>query len=238
MRENIIVGDVHGCKDEFNILLDKLNYDPTKHRVILVGDILDRGSDPVGLLKQIRKMELECVLGNHEEKALRWRRHESFKLVTGTENPMKVPSDSRRKEWGSLSKSDLQWLKKLPLKLHIVDNWYVVHAGFEPAVPFHDQDIERIIRIRYVDKNGLHIKTKPNKEQPDDSFFWAERWSQPYNIIFGHQRFDEPKLFKNTNNVCIGIDTGCVFGNALTAYNLDRKEFIQTKAKKTYYSRG
>lgn len=236
MRESVIVGDIHGCRDEFNDLLDKIKYDAKKQRLIIVGDILDRGPDPVGLLKQIRKMDIESVLGNHEEKAIRWRKHEALKELTGQENPMKPPSDKRRDEWKSLSKNDLKWLSNLPLRLHVKDNWYVVHAGLEPAVDFEKQDLERIIRIRYIDKAGYYVKPK-GKEKPNESDFWAERWGQPYNIMFGHQRFEMPKRFKNTNNTCIGLDTGCVFGNMLTAYNLERDEMIQIKARKTYYER-
>lgn len=236
MREAIIIGDIHGCRDEFNDLLDKINYDTKKHRVILVGDILDRGPDPVGLLKQVRKMDLESVLGNHEEKAIRWRKYEALKDLTGQVNPMKPPSERRRDEWKSLSKNDLKWLSGLPLRLHIKDNWHVVHAGLEPAVEFEKQDLERIIRIRYVDKHGYYAKPK-GKEKPSDTEFWAERWSQPYNVVFGHQRFESVKKFENSNNICVGIDTGCVFGNMLTAYNIDRNQIIQVKAKKTYYER-
>lgn len=236
MRENIVVGDPHGTKDEFNQLLDKINYDPKKHRVLIVGDLADRGSDPVGLIKQVRKMELECVLGNHEEKILRWYRHEDIRKLAGKDNPIRV-SDQRRDEWAALSKKDLAWISSLPLQIHIKDNWYVVHAGMEPGLPFDQQDIGRIIRLRYVDANGRHVKMK-DREQPPDSWFWAERWNQPYNIIFGHQVFPEPRIFKNDNNVCIGVDSGCCFGGALTAYNIERNEFVQVKAKKTYYKRG
>jgi bis(5'-nucleosyl)-tetraphosphatase (symmetrical) len=238
MRENIIIGDAHGCRDEFNHLLDKLKYDVAKHRIILVGDILDRGPDPIGLLHQIRKMELEAVLGNHEEKALRWRRHEAMKDLTGQDNPMKELTDQRRDEWLSLTKSDLQWLTALPLKLRVKDNWYVVHAGMEPGVPFDKQDLERIIRLRYVYKNGTYAKPKKDKAQPPNSEFWAGKWTQPYNIVFGHQRFEEPKIFKNENNTCIGIDTGCCFGNTLTAFNVERNEYTQVKANKVYYKRS
>lgn len=238
MREHIIIGDIHGCREEFNQLLDKLKYDVKKHRVILVGDILDRGPDPVGLLQQIRKMELETVLGNHEEKALRWRKHEALRELTGQDNPMKELTAQRREEWLGLSKSDIQWLTSLPLQLHVKDNWYVVHAGMEPGVSFAKQDLERIIRLRYVDKHGIYVKPKKNKEQPPESQYWAYNWTQPYNIIFGHQKFDEPKVFKNDNNTCIGIDTGCCFGNTLTAFNLERNEYVQVKAHKVYYKRS
>lgn len=236
MRENIIIGDIHGSRDEFNQLLKKLNYNKEQHRIILVGDFIDRGPDPIGLVHQIQDMQLETVLGNHCEKALRWRRHEALKELTGKDNPMKEPTPQRHKEWEALTKSDLRWLTSLPLQIHIKDNWYVVHAGMEPGIPFDKQDIERIIRIRYVDKKGLYVKPK-TKDKPEGSYFWAEKWEQPFNIIFGHQRFEEPRIFKNDNNTCIGLDTGCCFGGSLTAYNLERNEYTKIKAKKVYYEK-
>lgn len=238
MRENIIVGDTHGTIDEFNLLLDKINYDPKQHRLILCGDIIDRGRDPVGLLKQIRKMGIESVLANHESKCLRWRKYEALKELTGKENPMAKISPKRAEEWMALSKNDLHWMSNLPLKINIKDNWYVVHAGMEPAIAFDKQDPEQIIRIRFVDEKGKVSKERPTPNNPIPGiYFWAERWNQPYNIIFGHQRFDEPKIFKNSNNTCVGIDTGAVFGNKLTAYNLDKNTFTFVNSKKSYYKK-
>jgi bis(5'-nucleosyl)-tetraphosphatase (symmetrical) len=237
MRESIVIGDLHGTIDEFNHLLKKLKYNKTEHRLILVGDILDRGRDPVGLLHQIQDIGIETVLGNHEEKVLRWRKYEALRELTDQENPMKKLVPERQAEWEALTKHDIQWLANLPLKIHVKDNWYVVHAGMEPAVAFDEQDIGRIIRIRYVDKKTLRYVKPKTKEQPPGTDYWADRWDQPYNIIFGHQKFDKPMVFKNKNNVCIGIDTGCVFGGSLTAFNVDKNEFIQVKADKAYYKK-
>jgi len=232
MRENIIIGDLHSCRDEFNQLLDKINYDQSKHRVIIVGDLIDRGDDPVGLVRQIRKMELECVVGNHESKMLRWLKYETRRKEDGTPNPMIPPTDKRRKEWESFSNKSINWLSNLPHQIHIKDNWYVIHAGLEPAVAFEKQKPEHMIRLRRVDKEGFAIR---GKSQIANSYFWASRWNQPYNIIFGHERHNEPTKYVNDNNICVAIDQGCVFGGYLTAYNLDRDEFIQVKARKTYY---
>lgn len=235
IRENIIIGDAHGTIDEFNQLLDKLNYDSKKHRIILCGDIIDRGPDPIGLLRQIRKMNIESVFSNHEEKALRWRTHEALHDLTGKPNPMKVKSEKRKSEWNELSKSDLQWMNDLPYKIHIKDNWYVIHAGLEPVVDFHKQDMEHIIRLRYVDEEGRFVKLKRGKkDQPKKTYFWADKWEQPYNILFGHQRHETPTKYTHQNNVCIALDTGCCFGGHLTAYILEQDKFVQVKAKRNY----
>lgn len=235
MRENIIIGDIHGCRLEFNQLLKKIKYDKNKHRVILVGDFSDRGPDSIGLIHQIQDMQIESVLANHESKLLRWRKHEAIKDLLGTENPMKEPVAIRKKEWLALSKYDLGWLDNLPVKIHIKDNWYVVHAGMEPAASFDDQDLEKMMRIRYVDEKTLKYIKPKDKDQPKGAVFWAEKWNQPFNIIFGHTRFDEPRVFKNKNNVCIGVDTSAVFGGSLTAFSIEKNEFVSVKANKIYY---
>lgn len=234
MRENIVVGDLHGCRAEFNLLLQKIGYNKSRHRVVLVGDIIDRGEDPVGLVHQIQDMGLESVLGNHEEKLLRWRQHEDQKQITAQPNPMKPPVESRKKEWLAFSREDLEWFRKLPLKIHLRDNWHVVHAGMEPCVSFEHQDLHRIIRIRYVDDHGRYIKTK-DRERPPSAHYWTDKWAQPYNIIFGHQKHARPTSYWHETNTCVALDTGCVFGGALTAYNLEANQFTQIEAKRKYY---
>lgn len=233
-RETYVVGDPHGVIEEFNLLLKKIKYNPEQHRVIICGDATDRGEDPVGLIHQIQDMNIEMILGNHEEKIIRWRKHEAFKEITGTPNPMKEPVPRRRKEWEALSKSDLKWMGSLPRTIQINENWICVHAGLENK-KVEEQDPETIIRIRFVDEiTGEYAKSK-DKEQPKGSVFWAEKWEQPMNVIFGHTRFKEPKIFKNKNNVCVATDTGAVFGGMLTAVNIDRQEFVSVKSEKKYY---
>ena len=234
-REVIVIGDPHGTRKEFNQLLEKFKYNKNKHRIILCGDAIDRGEDPIGLLHQIQDMNLEMTLANHEEKALRWRKHEAFKEATCTPNPMKEPVASRRKEWEALTKADLKWIASLPVSIRIKENWVVVHAGLVPSLSLQNQNPEHVIRVRYVDEKTLEYKAAKNKEQPKGSIFWAEAWNQPMNVVFGHTRFKEPKIFKNKNNVCVGIDTGCVYGGELTAYNINKNEFTSVKAERKYY---
>jgi Icc-related predicted phosphoesterase len=39
----ILIGDIHGCYDEFMSLLDKVNYDKDNDRLIILGDFIDKG---------------------------------------------------------------------------------------------------------------------------------------------------------------------------------------------------
>lgn len=236
MRERIVIGDCHGCIDEFNELLNVINYSRSRHRLILVGDLLDRGKDPIGLLNQIRAMELEVVLSNHEQKAYNWRRFEEQERNDGKPNPIKEPNPKRKREWLSLSEEDLLWIKNLPHILDLENEWYVVHGGLEASKSMKEQVRDNVIRTRVLDKNGDFVKMRNGEPKPEGTEFWATAWNRPHNIIFGHTVFKKPKVFTNSNNMCIGIDTGCVYGGHLTSYNIDRAEFVQVKSRKKYYS--
>lgn len=233
-RKTIIVGDIHGCKTELDELLEIINYDPKSIRLVFLGDLLHRGPDSLGVLRKVQELKGSCVIANHEFWQLRFNKLEQEYKLTGAKNPMR--SNKRRAEiYEQLSKSDFDWIRSLPSKIHLKDNWYAIHAGCQPAIPFFDQQVEQLIRCRWVDdKTGLMVEQK-NKEQPKESSYWADVWNQPYNIVFGHHGFDKPKVFKNKNNKCVGIDTRCVYGGALTAYHLEDDNFIQVKAKKVYW---
>ena len=236
-KDVIILGDIHGTIVEFNQLLDKINYDQKTQRVILVGDLVDRGDDPLGCIRLARKLNLECVLGNHESKMLRWRKHELRKHLTGQDNPMQSVNEKRKEEWESFSQEDLDWMYSLPLTIDCGNGWNILHGGLEPKSSFQEQDPEKIIRARYIDKNGKAKALKPDKSMPEETKFWATVWNGKESVIFGHSVFQEPTFFVNENNICVGIDTGCVYGNKLTAYNLTKNKFTFVKAEKAYYKK-
>ncbi len=58
------IGDVHGCFDTLNLLLEKL---PVQRRLIFIGDIINRGPKPLETIRAVMRMKnAECLLGNHE----------------------------------------------------------------------------------------------------------------------------------------------------------------------------
>ena len=71
----LVIGDVHGCLDELRALLVRCSFDGASDRLVLLGDLLDRGPDPVGCVQFARELGAESVVGNHEETHLRFRSH-------------------------------------------------------------------------------------------------------------------------------------------------------------------
>src|ERR1043165_4630837 len=150
-RRAIVIGDIHGCIDEFRKLLEsvKLREDD---RLILLGDLIDRGPDPARVVRLAHDLRAECAMGNHEEKALRWRRPELRRREDPDhyKNPMRGIDQSRLDEWAKIPDSDWDWIASLPKFIHINDDYVGVHAGCMPDVAIENQIPNELMRLRYV----------------------------------------------------------------------------------------
>lgn len=218
----ICVGDIHGCLEEFKELLLKIQYNKELDRIILLGDLIDRGDFSAETVKFARELNLECVMGNHEFKFLKW--FNSNKKIFTKEN-----------FYEKLSSEDIDYIFKMPNYIKI-NNFIAVHAGLKAGVSIENQKREDLLYIRYSDKYGNFISLKDiNKKK---SYFWTKFWKGPESIIYGHNvhSFSEPLIEEvSTDVICYGLDTGCCFGGKLTGLILETKELIQVKAKKVYF---
>jgi serine/threonine protein phosphatase 1 len=102
----LIVGDVHSCATELRILLERVQ--PT--RVILVGDVFNKGPDPAGVWELVCAWNAEAVLGNHDLRV----------IALAEAGDVRAPSAA------------IAWLKALPLFIE-GDGWMVVHGGLNPS---------------------------------------------------------------------------------------------------------
>ena len=96
MSRKILIGDVHGCSGELRELVERLRLQSSDH-VIFLGDLIDKGPDSRAVLDMILALrdqtcQVTNLLGNHEEKFLRWLRHEELSNHTGMPNPIKDAS--------------------------------------------------------------------------------------------------------------------------------------------------
>lgn len=249
----VVIGDVHGCIDEFRALVDMAG---PGDRIIQLGDLMDRGPAPAACVRFARERGIEVVLGNHDEKHLRWRRHEYVRQSNGKANPIRwMPPAAQEQNW-LLSDDDIEWLKNLPVFIDL-GNWLAVHAGFEPGRPLDKQDPKVVIRVRYVaeeTKMMVSVATDPadeaaverayaGRDQPPKSVWWHEVWDGK-NVVFGHAvQGREAKWLGKTGSVCIGIDTGCCYGGRLTALSIGEDGpgdvgFLSVPAARVYYDKN
>jgi len=242
-----VIGDPHGCADELRDLASQLGL-VDGDRVIIAGDLVDRGPDPAGVIAFARTSGFEAVLGNHDEKMLRWFNREEQRLATGRENKMKPPRPDRLAQWESIPQEDRGWVAKLPLLINLKtetgEPWIVVHAGFED-VPMDEQRPDKIIRVRWLDADGKMVPLPRDRAgktwsemTPPGAVVWATRWKGPGNVVYGHavHSLEKPRVDVRPHDQvqCWGIDTGCCFGGHLTALCLETRDFVCVQARREY----
>lgn len=119
-----LIGDVQGCADAFNQLLRKIDFSPSRDRLVLLGDMVNRGPDSLDLLRQLVALDnaVECLLGNHDLHALATATGVRPAHKSDTLAPLLAAPDAS---------ALLHWLRHRPLALHR-DGFLMVHAGVLP----------------------------------------------------------------------------------------------------------
>ena len=210
MGRTVIVGDVHGCADELDALLDRVAFASTD-RLVLAGDLVARGPDSSRVCEIARRCTAVVVRGNHEEKLVVWRArmHANMKGLGKRPEPLgrvheRVASSLRAAEWALLAGAPVSWdLPEHGLR--------VVHAGVVPGIPFDAQDRETLLRIRTVGGPGFEgngLRGKMGEER-----LWGELYEGAPHVVFGHNARRDPQL----HPWATGLDTACVYGGRLTA---------------------
>lgn len=118
-----VIGDIHGCFDQFIELLKKINYKKDEDKLILLGDLVNRGPDSLSVINHcMADSSIITVLGNHDLYLLYLL---SIDKATGSLKEV-VEADS--------NKQIFKWLLKMPLMLEIIDeftgnSFLIAHAG-------------------------------------------------------------------------------------------------------------
>jgi bis(5'-nucleosyl)-tetraphosphatase (symmetrical) len=232
-EQTIVIGDVHGCLDELDELLRLLSVKNGEH-VVFAGDLMDRGPDPVGVVRRVRELGARAVLGNHDEKHVRYGKHEARRRrEPHYKNPVSM-NDERTRQHHALADADLAFLASRPTFLRLDEKWLVVHAGLEPNRTVEEQKAAVMLRVRHVDVAGRMV---PLGHEGPLTSPWATRWDGPESVVYGHDVHDleHPRIDHPSDSVsCYGIDTGCCFGGRLTALLLPSREIVQVHAKRAY----
>jgi len=206
-RRLVIYGDIHGCFDELKKLRNSLNLQSGDVEVC-VGDIITKGKDSIKALRYIQQNNIQSVLGNHEDKLLRYIEHTKKSAF----NPTSLDEDERA-IINDLNSEDIQFLNNLPLFIRF-GALTVLHGGLFNNQRLSDltkKDKGKLLRLRYLDQKGKFI---PFGKEDDSSQFWADLYDGNEGfIVYGHQIFEEVNISPNA----MGIDTGCVYGNKLSA---------------------
>jgi Calcineurin-like phosphoesterase len=212
MKRTIIIGDVHGCMAELNLLISKIEV-TGEDDVILIGDFLRKGPDAAAVLQwAMETPNVRCILGNHEVKLLNsW--------FEGEEPERDSPDWMMKRELYCNYNDAMNFIRTRPLYIQ-GEGFTAVHAGIDP-------------RIHSIERQSAHdlltIRIPHGMDVP-----WYEAYDGESLIVFGHWARQSLVLRHNV----IGIDTGCVYGGELTALILPERRLISVPALHQYQRHG
>ena len=252
------IGDIQGCHEALQRLLEKIHFDASQDTLWLVGDLVNRGPQSLQTIQFIRSLgdAAQCVLGNHDVHLIAC--HAGVKSCKPTSSLQQILQHDDADEivnwcrqqplfhydpklnWGMVHAGLLpQWDLALALECagevetHLRSDHYAdflkVAYGSEPS-RWNDQldaqqrcrlSLNALTRMRMCgDQGGMDFSYKgPLGEQPKGLHAWfdLERKSSQLRIVFGHWS----ALGLQQRDNLLAIDTGCLWGQQLTAAQID-----------------
>lgn len=229
-----LIGDVHGCIDELRELVALLGYDlgddhvlrhPAGRRVVLLGDIVDRGPGIVDVLRIAMASEAAgtslSVIGNHDDKLRRALIGRDVQVKHGLAESLAQLED----ETPAFKRQVLAFLEAMPGHVILERGTLVAaHAGLPRELhgraDEHTRDVAMYgITAGGLDEDGLPIRVN-----------WAKQYGGPPYLAYGHTPVIEPVWYHDT----IDVDTGCVFGHRLTAVQFPERDVVSVPALREY----
>lgn len=200
-----VIGDVHGCLYTLKKLMARL---PSEAEIIFVGDLCDKGIYSKEVIEFVISNAYQCVKGNHE--------HLMQKYLHDAVIHQKHSPWSEDHRYGGVQTyqsyiddhesmfKHIAWIENLPVYIQ-KENYFITH-GY--ALPFYE----------HKDNEAYYndfLLNRYEKGMPVDS--------RDVVNIFGHCVFDEVIEHESF----YAIDTGCSYGNKLTAIELGSMKQIQ-----------
>ncbi len=249
-----IIGDVHGCYAELCDLLSDLRYEwsnkdglprhPEGRIPVFVGDLADRGPDSPAVLKLACRLVAAGLAlfapGNHDDKLFRFLKGANVTRTHGLDLTIAQWDALPEAERNTLTTDILTYLATAPTHLVLDDGKLVVaHAGIRDEwIGQHHASVKSF--TLYGDVRGFEPGT--NKPIRHD---WASEYVGQAFIAYGHT--PSPVLNWQTDeatgrryvrlpitNGTVNLDTGCVFGGALTALRYPEHELYSVPARAVY----
>ena len=120
-----LIGDLQGCHDPLVRLLEKIDFSPSRDRLYVLGDLVNRGPESGAVLRTLMRMgdAAHCVLGNHDLHLLA--------MWQGVRPPGR--RDTAQTVLLEPDANDLMdWLRHRPMAIYS-HGWLMVHAGVLPS---------------------------------------------------------------------------------------------------------
>ncbi len=222
----IAIGDIHGCAETLDLLLDRLAPGPDDH-LVFVGDYIDRGPDARGVIDRLLALREEqpCTFlrGNHEALMLDYLDRGAFDLWRANGGLTTLDSYRERDAPGPQGTAYPGRIRLLDEHVDFIrgtrlyfdtPEFFFVHAGLKP-----DRSIAENVALF-----------------DDEVFLWershlkASHLAWEKTVVCGHTPQPEPLV----RDRLIAIDTGCVYHThpllgRLTAIRLPERELLEVR---------
>jgi protein phosphatase len=198
-----------------------------ERKAIFLGDLCDRGPENAKTLRLVMHMTESgaalCVPGNHDVKLLRWLKGDQVSFTHGLDVTVRE-MEEESPEFREKARSFLSGL----VSHYMLDGGKlaVAHAGLKEKFQGRASGAVRKFCLYgettgETDEFGLPVRIG-----------WAEEYRGRAAVVYGHTPSEEAQILNNT----FRVDTGCVFGGALTALRYPERELVRVPARREYYT--
>lgn len=209
--QTLVLGDIHGCFQELQALLDKAGL-AADDAIISLGDCVDRGPETPQVLQFFKgNSNAQLIMGNHERKHVRGSLGEVKLAISQRISKLQFADDYP---------AALEYMSSLPLFLDIPEA-ILVHGSLEPGIPLQEQ-----LPTVLCGTMGGEKYLRDNYDQP-----WYELYSGEKAVLVGHRNYtktDTPFVYRER---VFGLDTSCVTGKALTGLLLPAFRFVSVPSR-------
>lgn len=224
-----VISDLHGCKAEFDEMLTKIQYRSEYDTLWIIGDICDRGNEPVPLMQEIMAdPSMHILFGNHDQ----WFQRYTQELIDTKHDNSSIDMTDDLMCWlhynGGYRTADqfmdLSFPECYDMKLYLDSNrifyqelmlknrkFLLIHAGLA------DEYLQPHVRISEVPEQVLvwsHIGI-------DDNPFSDTTMIVGHIPTFIYGEEYEGKIIHGKSDTLYHIDCGCVYGRTLGCLRLD-----------------
>ena len=206
------------------LLLKQVNYKSPDDFLIILGDLIDRGPNSVGMIKMARRLEKDgakILKGNHEIMFLMYlagHLDEEHYFRNGGNQTIQSYVETYQDGVDDALTDDITWLSGLPAMFEL-KNYVFTHAGFDPTKPLYSQDVDNFL---WGDKKKRFLKGPTGIDK--------------FTIIGHYQasalRSDkQPRVWLADGKMC--INTGADMGQFLSLVELPAGIVYATQTVKT-----
>jgi serine/threonine protein phosphatase 1 len=214
----LIIGDIHGCYDELQTLLDKAGLG-ADDSIIAIGDVVDRGPESARVLRFFQETpQARSILGNHERKHIR--------AFRGEIDPAPSQVLTRQQIGEADYPAAVAFMSSFPHYLELPEAT-LVHGFWEPGVPVTQQRETVIVGVMSGEDYLLKRYAHP----------WYHWYDGRKPLIVGHRDYSDRMLPLVYDERVYMLDSRCCYGGSLTGLLLPAFRLISVPSRGDHWSR-